>query len=102
VHFIITFSEPVTGVDSTDFSLTTTGTISGAPISGVSGSGMIYTVTVNTGSGSGTIRLDVSDDDSIVDMASNPLGGVGTGNRDFTSGEAYVRLYHPYLPLVIR
>ncbi|MFL5807673.1 MAG: hypothetical protein ACJ8CR_38840, partial [Roseiflexaceae bacterium] len=103
VDFIVTFSESVTGVDATDFSLTTTGSISGAVVSGVSGSGTTYTVTVNTGSGSGTIRLDVADNDTIVDATANPLGGSGAGNGAFTSGEAYtIHRYRIYLPFVMR
>jgi hypothetical protein len=35
------------------------------------------------------LRLDVVDDDSIRDSAGNPLGGTGTGNGDFNTGEAY-------------
>ena len=83
VNFTVTFSEFVTGVDPSDFSLTTTGSVSGATVSGVSGSGTIYTVTVDTGIGDGTIRLDVLDNDSIIDADSNPLDG------GFTSGEVY-------------
>jgi hypothetical protein len=92
VNFTVTFSEAVTGVDTTapfaDFLLTPTGVID-AEISAVSGSDDVYTVTVNTGSGNGTIRLDVVDDDSIVDGTSNPLGGTTAGNGDFTTGEVY-------------
>jgi len=88
VDFTVTFSESVSGVNSGDFSLTTTG-LTGTGITGVSGSGATYTVTVGTGSGSGTIRLDVLDDDSIKDAANNLLGGVGAGNGDFTTGEVY-------------
>ena len=89
VRFTVTFSEPVTGVDAADFVLTTTGSISGASVTGVSGSGATYVVTVNTGTGSGTIRLDVTDNDSIRDVADNPLGGAGAGNGNFTGGQAY-------------
>jgi hypothetical protein len=78
----------VTGVNASDFVLTTSG-VSGATVSGISGSGNLYTVTVNTGTGSGTIRLDVVDDDSIKDGSNNPLGGAGTGNGNFASGEVY-------------
>ena len=92
VDFTVTFSESVTGVNGGDFSLNTTG-VSGASISGVSGSGDTYTVSVNTGSGEGTIRLDVDDNDSIMDDADNPLGGAGAGNGDFTSGEEYTITY---------
>jgi hypothetical protein len=88
-NYTVTFSESVTGVDVGDFSLTTTGSVSGAAVSGVSGSGSTYTVTVNTGSGNGTIRLDVVDDNSIVDAALNPLGGAGVGDGDFSTGDVY-------------
>ena len=103
VDFAVTFSEAVTGVDVSDFTLALTGNITGASVSGVAGSGTTYIVTVSTGSGGGTLRLDVSDDDSILDAASNPLGGTGVGNGDFTSGEAYiVPLYAVYLPVALR
>ena len=84
VDFSVTFSEPVTGVDTTDFSLTTTGGVTGASITGVTGADTTYTVTADTGTGDGTIRLDVLDDDTIQDAASLPLDG------GFTSGEVYM------------
>ena len=88
LNFTVTFSEPVSGVDNGDFSLTTTG-VSGAAVSGVSGSGSVYAVRVNTGSGDGTVRLNAVDNDSIKDTGLNPLGGVGAGNGNFTSGGTY-------------
>ncbi len=88
VNFTVTFSKPVTGVDADDFSVIMSG-VSGAAVSGVSGTGSIYTVAVNTGSGDGTIRLDVVDDNSIVDATSNPLGGAALGDGNFTTGEVY-------------
>jgi cysteine-rich repeat protein len=88
VDYTVTFSQSVTGVDASDFGLTTTGGLSGASVTNVSGSGATYTVTVGTGTGSGTIRLDVADDDTI-NVSALPLGGVGAGNGDFTNGEVY-------------
>jgi hypothetical protein len=88
VFFTVTFSEPVSGVDTTDFTLTTSG-LSGAFVASVSGSSATRSIGVNTGTGSGTIRLDVTDNDSIIDAASNPLGGTGAGNGNFTSGQTY-------------
>ena len=88
VKFAVQFSSDVTGVDAADFALTTTGGIAGASISGVIGSGSSYTVTVSTGSGDGTIRLGLIDDDSIVDGDGAALGGPGAGNGSF-SGEVY-------------
>src|SRR5207247_7399837 len=48
VHFTVTFSENVFDVVAGDFALGTTG-LTGASITGVSGSGATYPVTVNTG-----------------------------------------------------
>src|SRR5262249_30070167 len=87
VTFTVTFNVSVTGVDSTDFALATTG-VSGASISGVSGSGATYTLTVNTGTGDGTIGLNLVDNDSIADGSGNKLGGTGAGNGNFT-GQVY-------------
>jgi LasA protease len=89
VKFIVTFTSAVTGVDAGDFSLTTSG-LTGAVVSGLIGSGSSYTVTVNPGSGTGTLRLDAVDNDSILDLAGVPLGGVGTGNGNFSSGETVI------------
>lgn len=88
-QFTVTFSLAVTGVDAADFALTTTGALAGASITGVSGSGATWTVTVNVGGPSGTVRLDVVDNDTIVDGAGTPLGGTGVGNGSFTTGQAY-------------
>ena len=89
VQFKVTFSEPVTGVDASDFVLTTTGKITGASITDVNGSGNTYTVTAYTGSGNGTLRLDVVDNDSIVNGSNQPLGGAGWDNGNFALGELY-------------
>jgi hypothetical protein len=89
VQFTVAFSEAVTGVDLTDFELTTTGGISGASVQSLSGSGDTYTVTVATGTGSGTIRLDLIDNNSILDGSNNPLSGSGKPDGSFDSGEIY-------------
>lgn len=88
VDYTVTFSTPVTGVDAADFALTSTGTIAGASITGVSGAGAVYTVTVNTGTGNGTLRLDVTDDNSI-NAGGSSLGGAGVGDGNFTTGAFY-------------
>ena len=89
VSFNVTFSESVTGVELSDFQLTLTGALATPAIESVTGGGAIYTVTVATGVGTGTIRLDVVDDDSIADGVALPLGGSGSGNGAFTTGEVY-------------
>lgn len=96
--FTLTFSTPVTGVDISDFVLTTTGEITSGYIASVTGSGRVYTITVVNVEGEGTIRLDLIDDDSIVDGSGDPLGGPGIGNGNFTDGEVYEIVLE--LPLV--
>ncbi|MBL1407548.1 MBG domain-containing protein [Sphingobacterium faecale] len=89
VRFIVTFSESVTGVDVSDFTLSATTGVSGA-ISSVSGSGNIYTVSVNNLSGDGTLRLDVKNSGTgIEDAAGNAIAG------GYTAGEMYVLDYSP-------
>jgi DNA/RNA endonuclease G (NUC1) len=83
VNYSVTFSQSVTGVDASDFALTTTG-VTSPSITGVTGSGSSYTVSVGTGTGDGTIRLDVVNNGSIVSSTNNaPLGSA------FTAGEVY-------------
>lgn len=86
-QYTVTFMDNVTGVDASDFLITSNG-VTGASVTNVTGSGKVYTVTVNTGTGDGTIRLDVSDDDTILDAGATPLGGVGD-NGDFTTGQLF-------------
>ncbi|GAB3404778.1 Ig-like domain-containing protein [Massilia agilis] len=59
VQFTVTFTDPVTGVDAADFTLAPSGTAIGA-ITGVSGSGSTYTVTVDSVAGDGTLRVDLN------------------------------------------
>ncbi len=84
VNFTVTFSEPVTGVDASDFTLTKTGSISGGLVTNVSGSGVTRMVTVSIGGGNGTLRLDVPNTATITDLAGHPLSGL-----PYTSGETY-------------
>ena len=71
--FRVTFSESVTGVDTTDFNLLKVGTVTGT-VASISGSGASYDVTVNGISGFGTLRLDLKHTGTgIVDGASNAL-----------------------------
>jgi hypothetical protein len=96
-RFAVTFSEGVIGVDAPDFSLTTSGSLSGASVTGVSGSGPAYTVTASTGTGSGSLRLDVPNTAAITDLVGNSLAGL-----PYTGGEAYTVSFEIYLPLVLR
>ena len=94
VAWTVTFDQSVTGVDASDFSLTTqAGVATGLTIANVTGSGTTWTVTANTGGGTaGTLKLNLVDNDSIVNASSAPLGGVGAGNGTFSSGQSYTIL----------
>ncbi|MCI0553760.1 MAG: CSLREA domain-containing protein [Anaerolineae bacterium] len=83
VNYTVTFSESVTGVDAGDFSPTMGGSVTGATVGVVTGSGTTWTVPINTGMGDGTIRLDVIDNNTIQDVDLNFLDG------GFTAGEVY-------------
>lgn len=75
VAWTVTFSEPVNNVAATNFSLAKSG-LGGSPaITGVSGSGSVYTVTASTGSGDGSLGLNLSTKPTISDPAGNALGG---------------------------
>ena len=88
VSWTLTFSHAVTGVNAGDFALVQAGGVSGAAITSVTGGGTLWTVTATTGTGNGTLGLDLADNDSIVDTGGTPLGGAGAGNGNFT-GEVY-------------
>ncbi|MFY0591878.1 beta strand repeat-containing protein, partial [Roseivirga sp.] len=83
VNFDVTFSESVTGVDATDF------TVDGSGVTGtigtVTGSGTSYSVPVNTVSGTGTISIDLkSSGTSIIDGSSNAIAAGFTAGATHT------------------
>ncbi|NJR40223.1 MAG: hypothetical protein HC781_17110 [Leptolyngbyaceae cyanobacterium CSU_1_4] len=87
VNYAVTFNQNVTGVDAADFALAASG-LTATSITSVTGSGKSYNVLVNTGNGSGSLGLNLVDNDSIQNAVSLPLGGAGAGNGNFT-GQAY-------------
>ncbi len=90
VAYRVTFNVPVTGVDLSDFSLETTGSIIGARIHAIGGDpgSASYTVYVEVGWGPGDITLILHDNDSIASPI--PLNGVGLGQ---VAGQVYA--VHP-------
>ena len=67
VNYTVSFGTPVTGLTAANFTLTTTGTVSGVsvgtPVS--TGTGNTWTVPVNMGTGSGTLRLNLANDANL-------------------------------------
>jgi MSHA biogenesis protein MshQ len=85
VSWLVTFSESVSNVDASDFSLVMADGVSGASIVSVSGSGNSWVVVANTGSGSGTLGLNLIDNDSVVNTTyGTALNCPGKGNGSFT------------------
>ena len=74
--YAVTFSAPVTGVDTTDFQVAGTGTATGT-VAQVTGSAASYTVTVSNIVGDGSVQLKLVDNGSIRDVAGDPLDGSG-------------------------
>ncbi len=92
VSFNVTFSEIVSGVDISDFDLETTGTISGEAVLTVSDNpNTVYTVSVNTGTGEGTLRLDLKNSNTNIVN----LDGAAIENG-FDNGEFYTTLTPPW------
>jgi hypothetical protein len=84
VIYLVTFSTTVSGVDVSDFKLSTEGSVTGKIASVSAANGNTISVEVNDIAGTGTLRLDVKNTGTgIVDSESNPLAG------GYTTGEMY-------------
>jgi len=90
IFYRVNFSEAVSGVGADDFDLATTGSISGTTVSSVSGSGAAYIVEIETVSGSGTIKLELADHDTIMGLNSHPLGGWGQNNGSVFTAPTFI------------
>ncbi len=99
VEFAVTFTEPVTGADPTDFTLYTTENLPEARIVDVYGNNTNrIIVRVDTGEGFGSVGVQLLDDDTVVDGESNPLGGAGTGNHGYVYSETLIITEVPVTP----
>ena len=83
VDYTVKFSQSVTGVDASDFTLATTGNAS-ATIASVTGSGDTYTLTVSGISGDGTLRLDLNGSGTGIQNGSSVAITSG-----YTAGQTY-------------
>jgi gliding motility-associated-like protein len=87
VDYTVTFSEAVTGVDATDFTVTNTSRTATGTVSSVSGTGATYIVTVNNVTGAGGLRLDLNGSATgITDAAGNAISGSYTSGQSYTIG----------------
>ncbi|MDN3583363.1 MBG domain-containing protein [Mucilaginibacter flavus] len=76
ITYTVTFGANITGLTTSNFSLTTTG-VAGASITSLTGSGAVYTVTVNTGTGDGTIVLNLANSTGTTPGISTALPFAG-------------------------
>jgi hypothetical protein len=83
----VSFNENVSGVDTSDFILTSTGGLSGVISSVIPVDGAVYDVDVVGISGEGTLRLDLKGSGTqIADTSGNMIAA------GFTNGEIYTRV----------
>ncbi len=115
VQYVVSFNEGVTGADAqtggafTEFSLVTSG-LTGASITSVvptAGDSFVYqgttyttayTVTISTGSGSGTLQLNLADKGKIKDPAGRLLTGTGSGGTTYDGLAVTIDKTAPTLP----
>ncbi|QKZ13568.1 cellulose binding domain-containing protein [Spirosoma sp. KUDC1026] len=93
VQFTVTFASSVAGITTSNFATSPGSGITGSSIASVSGSGTTYTVSVNTGSGSGTLGLTLANDNGLTPSISNePFTGTSLYTIDKTPPAAPVAL----------
>jgi gliding motility-associated-like protein len=74
--FRVTFNAGMTGLSTSNFGLAASG-ITGASVTAVTGSGTVFTVTANTGSGDGTLGLNLVNTAGMVPDVTNTLPYTG-------------------------
>ena len=87
VVFSVDFSQDVTNVDATDFTLALSGVTANATVTvgnADDADDSTYAVTVNTVAGDGTLGLDISGGHNIVDIASNAINATPTVDEVYT------------------
>ncbi len=90
-EFFVTFSDAVTGLDTSDFQLVTTGNIAGAYIDHIheTSDPKVFEVHTKSGVGSGTLTVNFVDNDTVVSLLGAKVGGLGNGNGSFNNAEIY-------------
>ena len=94
--FFVTFDESVSGVDVTDFqTIDDAGAVGSVDAVVATDDTSVYRVDVSVTGTAGSITLALIDDDTIVDVAGNPLGDVGiagggSGDGSFQSSAVVI------------
>jgi len=95
VDFTVTFDENVSNVTTDDFDIDVTGTATGT-ISNVTGANNVYTITVNTISGEGTISIDLKSGTDIQDALMNNGTPAFTTGGTHTVSECFVETFESF------
>ena len=100
VNYTVTFSEPVTGLDASDFTITTTSGNAAGTVASVTGGGTTYTVTVDNITGAGGLRLDLNNSGTgITDTYGNAVSGGYTSGQSYTIGFGPATISFSALPV---
>jgi hypothetical protein len=85
--FTVTFDEAVTNLSIGSFELISTGSARGT-VSGITGSGSTYTITVTGIAGTGELSLALSDNAGITDSVGNPLSLLSSTSHEVALNSA--------------
>jgi hypothetical protein len=106
LSFLVTFSEPVTGVDAADFTVVTSPTTGlTTTIASVAGSGTSYIVNVSvTGAapGSYTVGLNIPAGATITDLFNLPLGNLPFTGQTYQVNVPSTPVFNVYLSYIAR
>ncbi len=106
LSFLVTFSEPVTGVDAADFTVVVTPTTGlTTTVASVAGSSTSYIVNVSvTGAapGSYTVGLNIPAGATITDLFNLPLGNLPFTGQTYQVNVPSTPVFKVYLPYIAR
>jgi gliding motility-associated-like protein len=77
IQYRVIFAATVKGLATSNFALATTGNVSGVSITSLSGTGTTYIVTVNAGTGDGSVGLNLANAAGLTPGIITPLPFVG-------------------------
>ncbi|MFG0456833.1 putative Ig domain-containing protein [Shewanella mangrovisoli] len=88
MDFAVAFDESVNNISTDDFTLVTTGTASGSIASVSATSGTSINVTVNSITGTGTLKLNLNGSTDITDAAGNGIAAYSSGTTHSADRDA--------------
>lgn len=95
VQFLVDFDENALNVTTDDFVVDATGSVTGSIIA-ISGSGSLYTVTVTSVSGEGTLSIDLISGNDIEDSVGNSPAPAFTSGDTHTVGRCFVETFESF------